>query len=277
MNRREPRRQLTTSDPSELCIHDHVAWCGDGPEGIDRVAVAAFSAAAERGELMVFVSDDPDPQRLAGLAGAGELSARGALQLHSVAETYGDISDAAAQRAVFEELLESSLAEGYTGISVVADNSMLVAGDEDEYAAWLNWEATADALQATRPVGGVCYFDRRRVSPERLADLAVMHPVLSADFAAPSFQIFADGDGIRVVGALDYFCIERLRRVLAAAPNVTERALDISGVEFIHHGALGALNDLAGNDRTVRLSGANEIVQRVWKLLDLASPALEIC
>jgi hypothetical protein len=77
------------------------------------------------------------------------------------------------------------------------------------------------------------------------------------------------------VGALDYFCIEQLRRILGAAPKVTERVLDISKVEFIHHGVLWTLNDLAGNDRTVRLSGANDIVQRVWKLLDLASPGLE--
>jgi hypothetical protein len=277
VNPEEPRRQLTTSDPSGLCVHDHAAWCGDGPETLDRIAVSTFSAAAERGELMVFVSDDPDPHRLAGLARSEDLIARGSLQLLSVEDTYGHFSDSAAQLFLFEELLERALADGHTGISVVADNSSLAAGSDEEFAAWLDWEATADALQATRPVGGVCYFDRRRVSSERMADLAVMHPVLSADFQTPSFQIFVDGDAVRVVGAVDYFCIEQLRRILDAAPRVTERVLDISGAEFIHHGALWALNDLAVDGHSVRLCGANGMVQRVWKLLDLESPALDFC
>lgn len=271
------RRQLSTSDPSELCVHDHSAWCGDGPEVLDRIAVSVFSAAAERDELMVFVSDDPDRDRLAGLAGLDDLIASGALQLRSVEDTYGNSLDATAQRLVFEEVIERALAAGHAGVSVVADNSALATGSDEEFAAWLNWEATADALQATRPVGGVCYFDRRRVPRERMADLAVMHPVLSADFRAPNFQIFADGDAVRVVGALDYYCIQQLRRILWAAPTVTERALDISEVEFMHHGALVALNDLASDGRTVRLTGATNIVQRVWKLLDLAPSGLEFC
>lgn len=272
-----PRRHLTTWDPSGLCVHDHVAWSGEAPDALDRIAVSVFSGAAERGELMVFVCDDPDRQRLAGLAGVDDLIARGALQLLSVADTYDRSLDAGAQLLVFEELLERALADGHTGISVVADNSALAAGSDEDFAAWLNWEATADALQATRPVGGVCYFDHRLVSSERMADLAVMHPVLSADFEAPSFQIFVDGDAVRVVGALDYFCIEKLRRILGAAPKITDRVLDISEVEFVHHGALRAFNDLAGNDRAVRLSGVSDVVRRVWKLLDVASPALEFC
>lgn len=226
---------------------------------------------------MVFVGDDPDRLRRAGFAGTDELIDRGALQLQTVRDTYEDFSDPTAQLAMFEDLLERSLAEGYTGISVVADNSTLAAGSDDAFAAWLAWEATADALQATRPVSGVCYFDRRRVRRERLADLAVMHPVLSADFDAPSFQLFVDGDVVRVVGALDYFCVQRLRRILLAAPRTTERVLDVSEVDFAHHGALWALNDLAGNGRRVRLSGAKDIVRRVWQVLDPPAPALEFC
>jgi hypothetical protein len=274
---RAPRRHLRASDPAELCRHDHVAWWGDGPEALERIAVSAFSRAAERGEMMVLVSDDPDRVRLAGLTGVEDLIARGALQRLSVADAYGSLPNAAAQLWIFEALLERALAGGHTGITVVADNSSLAAGSEDEFAAWLDWEATADALQAGRPVSGVCYFDRRRVPSERLADLAVMHPVLSADFVAPSFQLFAEGDTVRVEGALDYFCIEQLRRILVAAPPLTRRALDISEVEFIHHGCLYALNALAGEDRPIRLRGAQKIVQRVWALLEVESPALVFC
>ena len=50
--------------------------------------------------------------------------------------------------------------------------------------------------------------------------------------------------------------------------------LDISKVEYIHHGVLWKRP--WGYDRTVRLCGAKDIVQRVWKLLDLASPGLGV-
>lgn len=276
-HRADARRQHTALDPCGLGVHDHVAWCGDGTQPLYDVAVSVFSRAAKRDELMVFVSDDPDRHRLAGLEGVEDLIARGTLQLHSVTETYGQALDPSAQRSLFEGLLDGALADGHTGISVVADNSALAAGSDDEFASWLDWEATADALQASRPVGGVCYFDRRRVPSGRMADLAVMHPVLSADFEAPSFQIFVDGDAFRVVGALDYFCIEQLRRIVRSAPTVTTRTLDISEAEFIHHSALWALNDLAAQQHRISLYGATDIVRRVWSLLDLASPALDFC
>lgn len=36
------RRRLTTPDPSDFSQHDHVVWCGDGPEALYSAAVAAF-------------------------------------------------------------------------------------------------------------------------------------------------------------------------------------------------------------------------------------------
>jgi hypothetical protein len=48
---------------------------------------------------------------------------------------------------VFEEVIDAALADAYSGVSVVADNSMMAAGSVDDFAAWLGWEATADELQ----------------------------------------------------------------------------------------------------------------------------------
>jgi hypothetical protein len=78
------RRRFIASDASELAPNDHVAWCGDGPETFDRVAVAAFSGAAARGEQMLLVSEHPEPERLAGLDDLEDLMRRGALQLATV-------------------------------------------------------------------------------------------------------------------------------------------------------------------------------------------------
>lgn len=109
------RRQLVTSDPSELCAHDHVAWCGDGPDALHRLAVSAFSEALKRGERMLFVSEQPDPAPLADLGDLEALLDRGALQLTTVEEAYREISDAPGLRARFEEELDRALAYGYSG------------------------------------------------------------------------------------------------------------------------------------------------------------------
>jgi hypothetical protein len=125
-------------------------------------------------------------------------------------------------------------------------------------------------------VTGVCYFDRQPVSSDRLADLAAMHPVLSADIEAPSFQLYVDGDTVRVSGAVDFFSVDQLRRILDDAPKLTERVLDLSEVDYVHHRALLAVNELATEGRPVRVK-SNSIVHHMWSLLNMPSPALEFC
>jgi hypothetical protein len=271
------RRQFTTADPSDFDVNDHAAWCGEGPDALHELAVTAFSGAARRGERMVLISEQPDPDRLAALDDFEALLDRGALQLTTVEAAYRSAADIPARLAQFEALLDLALAEGHSGICIVADNSRLVGGSEQDFAVWLGWEATADEFQATRPVNGVCYFDRERVENDRLADIAAMHPVLSLNFGAPSFQLFIDDDAVRVIGDLDTACAEQLRRILASAPKLLERLLDLSGVEFIDHRALLVLNDVASDGQMLRLRGARAIARRVWDILDVPTPALEFC
>lgn len=269
------RRHFVTADPAELSLHDHAAWCGEGPEDLRRVALRAFSVAAKRGEQMVFVSQDPDPAHLAELDGLDGLLRSGALRLATVEDTYGNVFDPAVQRVQFEQMLDGALTEGRTGVCVVADNSSLVAGSDDEFAAWLAWEATADNLQSDRPLTGICYFDRQVVAGDRLDDLAVIHPILSAGFDEPSLRLFVDEDVVRIVGEVDYWCAERLRRILSNWPSLPNLELDLSGLDFIHHQALLALAEVAGDSHSLRFRGTKPIVRRVWSLLDQPTPALE--
>lgn len=102
-----------------------------------------------------------------------------------------------------------------------------------------------------------------------------MHPVLSADFAVPSFRLFLDGDAVRLVGELDSFCADQLRRVLTSALRLTAGVIDLSGVDFIDHRSLLTLNDVATGGSPVRLRAATRTVRRVWDLLDVAQPRLE--
>jgi anti-anti-sigma regulatory factor len=271
------RRHSIICDASQLDQNDHVAWCGDGRETLDRVAVSAFSYAAKRGEQLLFVSERPDPERLAALDDVKGLLHRGALQLTTVEATYSNMFDAVAQRAAYEQLLNRALAEGYTGMCVVVDSSHLLGHSDEEFAAWLALEAAADRLEANRPVTGVCYFDRQAVPSHRLADLAAIHPVLSSGFGKPTFQVFFDGDVMRVVGEVDALCADQLRRILASSPAGPMPVLDLSGVEFMDHRALLTLNEVARERHGLCVRGAKPFVREVWRLLDLARPELEFC
>lgn len=236
-----------------------------------------FGAAAQRNELMVLVSDQPRREWLTALEDVDALVEREALRLIPAEEVYAYPSDAAAQLTRFETMVEQALADGYSGVSVVADNSRLVEASQHDFDEWLAWEATADQLQLTRPIVGVCYFDLRRVPSHRMAELAAMHPVRYEEFPEPTFQVFCDADALRVLGDLDAFHADQVRRVVGTAVSVTGRELDISELEFIDHRTLLTLDEVARSGASVRLRGARAIVHRVWNLLDLKTPALEFC
>lgn len=271
------RRRLVASDATELQAHDHTAWCGEGPRDLHDLAAAVFSSAVRRNERMLFVSEQPRQDWLRALDDVDALVSRDALRLIPVDEIYRQPADPHEQRLQFESELAQALKAGYSGLFVVADNTRLIGTTDDEFQAWLAWEAVADELQATRPLTGVCYFDRIKVPGARLDDLAAVHPVRCATFAAPCFQVFCDDETLSVAGEMDSLAADQIRRVIGVAVESTGRELDISKVGFIDHRALLTLEQLARSGLSVRVRGASGVVRRLWQLLDVPSPALEFC
>lgn len=265
------RRTRVVASPSSLRRHDHVAWCGDGSADLLSLAVQAFRAAAARGEQLMFVSEDADPGVFGspgGLDDLDQLINSGTLQCQTIGAAYDDegvgVDD---RRAQFLRLADEAIARGYSGLCVVADNSVFASGTDEEFAAWLAWEAAADEIQSTVPINGICYFDRARVPVDRLADVATLHPVRSRRFETPSFQLFFDDGVVRVLGVLETANAEQLTRVLTNARTLAGRKLDLSGVEFANHHGLLALAELANGEGPVLLRAAPSGVQRVWELL----------
>jgi hypothetical protein len=252
-------------------------WCGDGARDLHDLAVAVFSSAARRNERMLFVAEQPRLDWLTGLSDLHGLVAQDALRLIRVDDIYSHPASPQEQQAQFEQELDQALVDGYSGVCVVADNTRLIGTTDDEFRTWLIWEALADQLQATRPISGACYFDRIRVSAERLGDLAIMHPIRCADVDEPGFQIFCDDDQLRVTGEIDGIGADQIRRTIGATVDATRRDLDFSEVTFIDHRALLTLEELARSAPPVRVKRASSIVHRLWRLLDLPAPALELC
>jgi len=271
------RRHFTARKPSDLRPHDHVAWRGESADTLVSVAARSFAAAAARGEQLHFVADSAEQaHRLAAREGYGELLERGVLHLSTVDAAYRAFPDTAALRRGFEDLLGAALRDGYSGICVVADNTRLADGTDEEFAAWLAWEAVADRLQERLPITGVCYFDRTRVPGRRMADLAALHPVLSPGFGRPSFQLFADGDALAVAGEVDTLSAPRFAQLLHVHGGAEVPVVDLSRLGFIDHRGLTVLGGLGARGRPVQVRGASPTVRRLLRLLDGAVPSMEL-
>lgn len=251
--------------------HDHVAWYGDGDADLYALAATVLDAGATHNDKLLFVSEDPDPGELGDVRDLDRLLASGQLELHAVDEVYpaGGAFSAPDQLATFEAVLGDALAQGYRGIRVVADNTALVSGDEDEFRRWLEWEQVTDRFQAASAVTGVCFFDRRRLSEERQVDLAAVHPFRSAGSMRPRFSLFVAGDAVSFTGTLDAFSEDQLSRLLGTAPNDGPLVVDLSRAEYVDHRALLALDSIAQTGRSVHVRGAVSTLRRIASLLGI--------
>lgn len=266
------RRHAEIDQLAHLEPHDHVAWWGWGADDLCSVAVAAWDDSRRHHERLLVVSEAAALRRLERLPELEDAVGQGDLELLSLSDVYErpDTLEPATQLAAFTATLESSLGDGYAGLRVVADNTAFASADDAAFASWLAWEQVADRFEAERPVVGICYFDARAVGPDRIGDLAALHPIVPAGGGSPPFRVFFDGDTLRVVGALEIFSVDRIRRLLAARPSDRPTVLDLSRTEFVDHRALLTLNDAARTGETIRVRGARTVVRRLWDVLEVA-------
>jgi hypothetical protein len=256
--------------------HDHVAWYGDGSDDLYELAAAALAAGARRNEKLMFVSEAPDPERLSGVTALDQLLDSGQLELVATDDVYGDWGtfSAASQLATFEGVLAQALADGYTGIRVVADNTSFARGDDECFERWLSWEQVTDRFQAQSNVTGICYFEPGAMSPERQTDIASIHPVCSARTVEPPFSFFVDGDAVSVTGTLDAWSAGQFTRILDTSPPGETLVVDLSQADYVDHRALLALNAAASATRPVRIRHASGLIRRLPTMLSVATPHL---
>jgi hypothetical protein len=262
------RRRANVESAATLRPHDHTAWFGDGPAELYAMASEALAEGLRRNEKLMFVAERPDASMLLGID-AEQLTATGQLTILSLDEVYGGTGDfsAVAQLTAFQQVLDEALAAGYSGIRVVADNTSLAQGDADSFSRWLAWEQLTDHFQAASMVTGICFFDRTALSPERIADLAALHPVRRAEPSIePPFAVFVDRDAVLLIGSLDASSSDQLRRVLAAIDFTQRPTVDLSAAHLLDNEALLALVEFASSGRPLVLRGNQHLRQRVASL-----------
>jgi hypothetical protein len=263
-------------EPAVAELHDHVAWFGDGLDDLYRLAVRALAAGARRGDKLLFVADDPDPSRLRGVDALDESLENHRLELLATESVYSarDTFSAATQLAAFQTLLDQALGLGYRGLRVVADNTLLACGSDDDYDRWLRWEQVTDRFQAGAPITGFCYFDRGAVPRDRQVTLAALHPLRSGRTPEPPFTFTATDSGRAVTGSLDAFSAGQFRRAIAAFPDDEPLIVSLSAAEFVDHRAVLTLAEAASAGRPVIIRHASSVVKRIVALLEVEAPYL---
>ena len=249
---------------------------GRGSDDLYSLTATALAEGARRNEKLMFIADDPDVGRLRDVGDLEQLLSAGQLEVHPVEAVYGGSGafSHTAQLATFEAVLADALATGYTGIRVVADNTSLATGSDAGFRGWLRWEQLTDRFQSTANVTGICYFDGRKLSSDRRADLAAVHPVRSVTAPPTPFSFVVDDGAVFVTGTLDFWSEDQFQRLLRAAPDDGPLTLDLSEVEFVDHRALLALNAAASPTRPVRISRASHLLRQLRTMLDVPMPHL---
>jgi anti-anti-sigma factor len=278
------RAQGPVTDPVPVGPADHLCWVYDDATSLPAAAGRFLAGGLARGERLVFVGADDDVRRLhrdpGPLGPIGDLVSSGTLVLLPMEEAYdGDGGFVPEQQhAFYDALTRRALAEGHTGLRVVAELTPLAASPERR-ADLARWEHLADEFMATGSgMSALCAYRRDVLAPEVLAEVAAVHPLLRLPAAVPTdvlapFRVYVDGGRVTVAGSVDSFGADRLRRVLATSPagRAGTDVLDLGRLDFADAAGCRAIaawaQDRRDAGRDVAVVGASPLFVRVWRLL----------
>ena len=124
------------------------------------------------------------------------------------------------------------------------------------------------------PLAPMCAYDTRVIAVQPEAIVSV-HPLRRRPKDARSaFSLYWGPTGRVLDGEIDAFSVPVLRELLAVLlPTGEPIDLDVRGLDFLNGGGAFTISQASTAESPIRLTGAQPIVQRVWKALDL-DPAI---
>jgi hypothetical protein len=263
--------------PTGLGYHDHACWGYDDREEFVSAARPYLAEGLRLGQRVVYVARGSTPSLRLDLEGIDDLDAlvaRGAVELHDVSATY-DAETGDEQVDAWVEATWQAVADGYTGLRVVADVTDFVI-DGDDRLEFVLYEHAVDRLMGEGlPLTGLCAYDLDRLGPA-FDELACVHPFTHG--ATCTFGIFAVREsGLGLTGEVDTLAtrafVQALDRLLPTCRQPV--TIDCSRLRFIDHRSLLAMDDAAARaDVSVALVGVSPLV--LWLSNVLPLHALEI-
>lgn len=226
--------------PHDLGLHGHACWGFSDHDGDFRDAAVAFLAeGVELGQRLVFVGGADAEAVLRDLEPTRSMIDSGALGVLPFEAIYpgGRRMSSGAQWAAYVGATDQAVADGFTGLRVLAEVTSLAtdgAGTLDDHAAW---ETYADRRMAHVPLTALCCFDRSVVDEATLGRIAAAHPVIDHRLRPHvPFTLYAEVDALHLAGEVDATSARTLESLLRAGDDASgDLVLDLGRLEFIEH------------------------------------------
>jgi ABC-type transporter Mla MlaB component len=262
----------------EAGTSDHVCWVYDDDAAFDRAVEEFLAGGLARGERLLCVGERVI-DRLQGLTlperDVPALIASGALETQTLAQAYEAAGPFLPENCLsyYETATQRALDEGYRGLRVIAEASVLAA-DPVTRSALVRWEHVADDFIAQNAVFTAMCAYSGELTGDALADVTSVHPLVQASGAVPTFRVFFDDERLVLAGSVDTFSAGRLARVLASSPVGPGGAvLDVSLLDFADVAGCRTLalwvRDLRHRSLAVEVRGASPLFRRMWEILML--------
>jgi anti-anti-sigma regulatory factor len=257
---------------------DHACCVYDGEAQLRSTASAFLAAGVAAGQRPIRIGPGPLDDLVAAVLGP---AAPPDVDIRTVEEVYGSGPgiDPEPTLAAFRSELAAALADGYSGLRVVAVLGSTADGPQAAQSV-ARWEHVAGVWQSSQPVASICAYDRRLVDHDALAAIACLHPRLDTPPELAPFQLYARDGELVLTGEIDAECAPLLARVLALveAPERRRLVIDASGLTFIDHRALLAIVEHLRDRRPagMTLVGAPASAGRLRALLGVAGDELAL-
>jgi anti-anti-sigma factor len=243
---------------------DHVCLVHDSHVERLRLLEAHVASAFDAGERILALresSADHDLSDLFGRTGRG--SRRGQFDVRNASDVYlaAGAFDPDGVLASLESAKHAALADGFTGLRILAEMDWAAAGAAN-VARLAAYEHAVNGLVADGRASAVCQYDRTRFDTGVVADCAAAHG--SVESAFDPDQVIEDGrvaidvgaqGTIRARGEIDLSNAELLERALAIAASRSHDVwVDASGLTFIDVCGLHALLEAARSSSVALLA-----------------------
>jgi ABC-type transporter Mla MlaB component len=262
-------------------LSDHLCWAYDDRAELRAAAHRFLADGVALGQRIRYVGAatvDVLRDDLDGFAGIDALMDAGAAEVVSLADMYWSTTVGPVEQvAAYAGATSAAIADGYTGLRVVADATELVAdpaGRDD----FIRYEHLIDRSMADGlAFAAMCAYDTRRVG-DVLAELECVHPIVNR--SSLPFSVVAAGlSRLSIRGEVDAMYdaefATALERVLYELPAALVE-VDCSELRFIDHRGLHTLDRTArGAATTLRLTDAPAVAARLVQLFDLGALRLD--
>ena len=256
---------------------NHVCLVHDSPEQRIRALECHVVNAFTEGKRVLVLAESPEDQNLSDLLGrTGRGPRDGQVAIRAAGDAYlrSGPFDAQSMLAVLEDDKRQALADGFTGVQILADMGWAAAElhARDELAAY---ERAAGVVFADGTASAVCQYDRTRFDGRTIAACAAAHPLLETAFAdtetltagGASIDVGRHGT-VRVRGEIDIGNVDLLERALAIAAERSDHVcVDASELTFIDVRGVTTLFD-AARDRGIALLAARSPLRGMLEVFD---------